>query len=70
MAEKKTIVLVGSSATSWEEAVRQVVRKASESVERIDGIDVLHQSARADAEGRIVEFRATVQISFDKESPG
>jgi flavin-binding protein dodecin len=66
MAEKKTIVLVGSSETSWEEAVRQVVRKASESVERINGIDVLHQSAEADTEGRIVEFRATVQISFDR----
>lgn len=64
MCDLKTIVVEGVSSAGWEDAVRQVVRKASESIADIAAVDVLHQSARARA-GEIVEYRATVRISFD-----
>lgn len=67
MANKKVIVVVGSSEQSREEAVRNVVRKATDSVRRIESIDVLHQSACGDEAGEIIEFRATVQVSFELE---
>lgn len=60
------IVLMGTSTTSWEDAVRQVVREASQNVGEIIGIDVVHQSARVE-NGDIREFRATVHVSFFKD---
>lgn len=67
MADKKTIVLVGASQRSWEEALRNIVRKAADSVHNIDDVCVLHQSAKVDEAGEIVEFRTTAQIAFEIE---
>lgn len=64
MTELKTIVVVGASTTSWEDAVRQVVRKAAESIPQIASVDVVHQTARVE-NGDIAEYRATVHVSFE-----
>lgn len=65
MRDVKTIVVPGVSPNGWEDAVRQVVQEASESVGEIIGVEVLHQSAEV-ADGEITQFRAVVQISFLK----
>ena len=67
MIERKVIVVVGSSPVGWDDAVKQVVKKVSQAVETIAGIDVVHQSARVER-GEIVDYRATVQISFTKDA--
>jgi len=66
MSNRKTIVVMGTSSVSWEDAVRQVVWKVSESVPDIAAVDVVHHAAHVE-DGDIIEFRATVQVSFDRD---
>lgn len=59
----KVAELVGTSKESWDDAVRQVVAEASESLRHITGIDVVHQTAHVQ-DGRISEYRATCHVAF------
>ncbi len=63
MAVVKVIELVGTSTKNWEDAVRQVVEEASQSLRHITGIDVVNQTAQV-RDGRICEYRATVNVAF------
>lgn len=63
----KVIELVGTSQTSWQDAIEAAVREASKTIRHITGVDVLHMTA--DVEGdRIVTWRVTVKIAFGIES--
>ena len=62
----KTVELVGTSATSWEEAVQNIVEKASKTVRNIRIVEVEKLDAKID-EGKIVLFRAKVKLSFKFE---
>lgn len=59
----KIIELVGTSATSWEDAARKAVEKAGESLEDVRIAEVTRFDMRV-ADGKVVEFRARVSISF------
>ena len=59
----KVIELTAGSSESYEEAVRQAVAKASESINNIEGAWVSEHKAVV-ADGKVVEFRATVRITF------
>ena len=59
----KVIELVGSSPTSFEDAVRTAVRTASLSIRNIRGVDVIGQSASVDG-ADIVNYKATCKIAF------
>ncbi len=67
MKQPRTIVVVGSSSNSWEDAARQIVRKAAETVPSLRGIDIVHQSARIE-NGDIVEYRVTAHVHFDADA--
>ncbi len=67
MAVIKIVELVGSSQTSWEDAVRNAVKEASETIRDISGLDVMNQTAIV-KNGVITEFRANVKISFVVEN--
>ncbi|GAB6058008.1 dodecin family protein [Desulfonatronum parangueonense] len=59
----KIIELVGTSPTSWEDAVQRVVEKASKSlrdlrVGEVNKLDVKIEN------GKIVAYRARVTVSF------
>ena len=69
MSKTKVIVLMGSSGVSWEDAVRQVARKAWEIVGQITSLDVVHHSAIVE-DGKITEFRATVHVTFELQPDG
>lgn len=69
MSNTKVIVVVGVSKKSWEDAVRQVVAKASESVGQISRIDVVHQWAKVQQD-EVSEFHATVHVTFELEEDG
>ncbi|NLE50168.1 MAG: dodecin domain-containing protein [Chloroflexi bacterium] len=63
----KVIELVGTSPTSWQDAVEAAVREASKTIRHITGVDILHTTA--DVEGdRITTWRVTVKIAFGIES--
>jgi flavin-binding protein dodecin len=62
----KIIELVGSSPTSWEEAVNNAVMKASESLRDLRICEVVKLDTRIE-ENKIVAYRARVQLSFKYE---
>lgn len=59
----KVIELVGSSPTSFEDAVRAAVRTAALSIRNIRGVDVVGQSASVEG-AEIVNYKATCKIAF------
>jgi flavin-binding protein dodecin len=63
MAVIKVVEVVGTSKESWEDAVRQVVAEASESLRHITGVDLVHQTAHVQ-DGKICEYRATCHVAF------
>ena len=63
----KVIELVGTSSKSWEDAARNAVEKAGQSLKnlRIAEINKLDMSIE---NGKVTAFRARVSVSFKYES--
>ena len=59
----KIIELVGSSPTSWEDAVSVAVAEASKSLRDLRIVEVMTLDAKV-SEGKIVSYRAKVKLSF------
>jgi len=59
----KLVELMGSSEKSWDDAVEEAVAKATSSVRNVHGVDVLGFKAKIE-NGKIVQYRADVKISF------
>jgi flavin-binding protein dodecin len=62
----KVIELVGSSANSWEEAIKNAVDKASASLRDLRICEVVKFDVKIE-NGKIVAYRARVQLSFKYE---
>ena len=63
MAVARITQVIGSSAHSWEDAVRNALERANRTLRGITGMEVLKENASV-RDGKIAEFRATVQITF------
>ncbi|MDI6601785.1 MAG: dodecin family protein [Thermoanaerobacteraceae bacterium] len=63
MAVIKVLNLVGESKTSWDDAIKSVVKEASKTVKNISGIEVTNQTANV-KDGNITEYKANVQVAF------
>ncbi len=59
----KIIELVGTSETSWEEAAKNAVEKASESLQELRIAEVSSLDMRIE-DGKVAAYRARVKISF------
>jgi len=59
----KVIELVGTSANSWEEAAKNAVEKASESLKDLRVAEVTTLDMRIE-ENKVVAYRAKVSLSF------
>lgn len=59
----KIIELVGTSKTSWEEATRNAVSKAAETLRGLRIAEIIEQDATIE-DGKITQFRAKVKVSF------
>jgi dodecin len=66
MAVLKVIEVLSSSDTSWEDATKKAVAKASKSVKHIRSVYVQDQSA-AVKDGVVSEFRVNLKITFELE---
>lgn len=66
MAVLKVIEVLSSSDTSWEDATKKAVEKASKSVKHIRSVYVQDQSA-AVKDGKVSEFRVNLKITFELE---
>jgi flavin-binding protein dodecin len=60
------IELVGSSSVGWEDAVKNAVDTASEALTNLRIAEVKELDAMV-AEGKIVQYRAKVRLSFKHE---
>jgi dodecin len=69
MSVYKFVDLVGTSPTSWEDAAKSVVETASKTLRdlRIAEITMLDMKLE---NGKIVEYRARVKLSFKYEGSG
>jgi flavin-binding protein dodecin len=59
----KVIELVGSSTSSFSDAVRNAVRTASETIRNIQGVDVISSNATVQ-DGEITNYKVNVKIAF------
>ena len=58
------IELVGSSPTSFSDAVRNAVKTASQTVRNIRGVEVLTSSADVGADGELALYKVNCKIAF------
>ena len=63
MAVARITQVIGASPHSWEDAVRNALERANRTLRNITGIEVLKENAAIE-NGRIAEYRATVQVTF------
>jgi len=63
MAVAKVIEIIASSKVSFDDAVKQGVAKAAETVSEITSAWVKEQSVVVDA-GKVTEFRVTMKVTF------
>ena len=63
MAVARITQIIGASPHSWEDAVRNALERANRTLRGITGIEVLKENAAVE-DGKIAEFRATVQATF------
>lgn len=59
----RVIEMVGVSSKSWSDAAQQVVRRASETIRHITGLEVLRSSAVI-KDGKTIEFHVNVKLAF------
>ena len=63
MSVYKIIRLVGTSPTSWEEAAKNAVEEASKHLQDLRISEVEQLDMRLE-DGKVVEYRARVHVSF------
>lgn len=63
MTAVKIIKVLGTSEESWEDAAREAVERASETVEDIHGIEVEDWTANVE-NGTVTEYKATIEVAF------
>lgn len=63
MSVVKVIELIGESTESWEDACKNALAVAAESLRGIVGIDVDHFTCKV-KDNKIVAFRANIKVAF------
>lgn len=63
MSVVKIIELVGCSPVGFQDAVESAVKEASKTLRNLRGVDVLGYTGKLQ-NGKIIEYRANVKISF------
>lgn len=66
MSVLKVIEVLSSSESSWEDATRKAVEKASKSLKNIRSVYVQDQSAQV-KDGKVTEFRVNLKLTFELE---
>lgn len=64
MSVLKVIELLADSETSWEDAAKNAVKKASSSVDNIKSVYIHEQSATI-KNGEIAAYRVNVKVTFE-----
>jgi flavin-binding protein dodecin len=64
----KVIELVGSSPTSFSDAVRNAVRVASRTIRNIRGVDIISSTAEVGEGGELTNYKVNCKIAFIVEA--
>jgi flavin-binding protein dodecin len=60
----KVLELVGSSPNSFSDAVRNAVKRASQTLRNIRGVEVVNSNADVGDNGEITVYKVNVKIAF------
>jgi flavin-binding protein dodecin len=63
----RVIDVIGSSSTSWEDAARQAIETAAQSLRDLRIAEVTQMDMKVEG-GKVVAYRTRVQLSFKYES--
>ncbi len=63
MSVAKNTEVTASSSESFEDAIRQGIRKVAETVDNIESAWVKEQKVRIDGD-RVTEYRVTMKVTF------
>jgi flavin-binding protein dodecin len=59
----KVVEVIGESTESWDDAARNAVADATETLDNVSGIEVVDQTAEVEGH-EITQFRTTVHVAF------
>lgn len=63
MAVARVTRVTASSSTGWQDAVQEGLKRANRTLRGITGLEVISQKAKI-VEGKITEYRVTIDITF------
>jgi dodecin len=63
MAVARVSKITASSKKGWEDAAKQGIKRAAETIRGITGFEVISQKAKIE-KGKILEYRLTMEITF------
>lgn len=63
MAVARITEVIGSSTKSWDDAVKEALDRANQTIRGLTGVEVTKMNARIE-NGQIAEYRAHVKITF------
>jgi flavin-binding protein dodecin len=66
----KVVELVGSSPTSFSDAVRNAVKTAAETLRHIQGVDVISSTADVNEQGELTNYKVHCKVAFLIERSG
>lgn len=70
MSTYKMVTLVGTSEESYEQAIRNALADAAETVRHLGWFEVVEQRGSLDAAGGVGEFQVKIQVGFRLDRKG
>jgi hypothetical protein len=64
MSVARVTEIISSSSESFEDAVRQGVKRASKTLKNVRGAWVYGQKVECDSQGHVKEFRVILKVTF------
>ena len=64
MAVARVTEIIGSSETSWDDAVKNAMERANQTLRGLTGLEVTKMNASIGEDGQIAEYRAHIRITF------
>lgn len=64
MAVARVTEIIGSSETSWDDAVKNAMDRANQTLRGLTGLEVTKMNASIGEDGQIAEYRAHIRITF------
>ena len=64
MAVARITEIIGSSPKSWDDAVKNALDRANQTLRGLTGLEVTKMNAAIGEDGKVSEYRAHIKITF------